>query len=76
MFQNFAFEIDTVGDLDVDNLGDRLGDAAGTVVPHCLSSSAWFYHLSGFVVACWFGTSLVPLNFLTPSEHGQLFDPD
>lgn len=37
MFQNFAFEIDTIGDLDVDNLGDRLGDAAGTVVPHSVS---------------------------------------
>lgn len=37
MFQNFAFEMDTSGDLDADNLGDRHGDAAGTVVPHSVS---------------------------------------
>lgn len=37
MFQNFAFEMDTLGDLDADNLGDRHGDAAGTVVPHSVS---------------------------------------
>lgn len=37
VFQNFAFEMDTSGDLDADNLGDRHGDAAGTVVPHSVS---------------------------------------
>lgn len=37
MFQNFAFEMDTLGDLDADNLGDRHRDAAGTVVPHSVS---------------------------------------
>lgn len=71
MFQNFAFEINILGDLDTVNLGNGLKDSGDT---QHLGSSARFDHLKGIVIAFCLGLSLVPFNFVAQSEHGQIID--
>lgn len=71
MFEAFA-SVSTLSDFDAVSLGNR-HRSGGTTVAHGVSVALHgSLIVRGFVVACCLWLSLVPLNIVTLSEHGQI----